>query len=144
MLDIPMAPGRHFVLVVDHDPHRGRALLSKLRSAGCYVSWAVSGGDALQYIVENEPDAVVAEWALPDMSGPELARRIKTARFATKVILEKDGVDWRDLREAFEAAADDLLPLPPAVPPLLVSLERPDSWTTRPRRTSGSRLALTS
>jgi DNA-binding response OmpR family regulator len=87
------------------------------------VSLASSGADALQYVEENEPDAVVAKWDLPDMTGPELVRRIMSSRFGTKVILEKDGGDWRSLRQTLEVGGEDLLTHPLSAAALLRSLE---------------------
>ncbi len=133
---LPTASAKPFVLVVDGNAYRGLELVAELRSAGCRVSWAPMGSDALRYILWNGPDAVIADWFLPDTTGPELARRIKSNPFAPKVILGRDQVDWRDLREAFEAAADDVLPRPLSMDALLESLERQDSWTGRPCESS--------
>jgi CheY-like chemotaxis protein len=114
---------KQFVLVVDSDCHGGRSLLSELRSLGCYVSLASSGTEALQYVEDNEPDAVVADWNLPDMSGLELARRIKSMRFATKVVLEKEGADWRSLRQTLEVGGEELLSRPVSAATVLRRLE---------------------
>jgi CheY-like chemotaxis protein len=123
-MNIPLESGRHFVLVVDSDCHRGRRVQLDLKAKGCYATFVSSGQEALRFVRENEPDAVLSDWALTDMAGPELARQIKCARFATRVILEKDDVDWRALRQAYEVAADDLLSRSQSSGQVLSTLER--------------------
>lgn len=123
-MDLRISPGRRFVLVVDGDCHRARSRLSELRTSGCYAASAASGAEAVTYVIENEPDAVVSDWNLPDMSGPDLARRVKSARFATKVFLQKEGVDIRSLRQTLEAGGEDLLSRSSPIADLLRSLER--------------------
>jgi DNA-binding NtrC family response regulator len=139
-MKLGIGPDRHFVLVVDSDCRRGRDVQSTLKAMGCYAAFASSGQEALCFVREYEPDAVVSDWALSDMAGPQLAREIKCARFATKVILEKDEVDWRALRQAYEVAADDLLSRPQLGGQLLASLKRPADRRERRSQNSGERL----
>jgi CheY-like chemotaxis protein len=84
-------------------------LLSALRSFGCYAARATTGAEGLRYVRENEPDAVVGDWNLSDMTGPEFARRVKSARFETKVLLQKEGADARSLRKTLECGGEELL-----------------------------------
>jgi len=102
-------PRKEFVLVVDSDCLRGRALLTRLRAIGYYVASFARGEDALKFAAENDPDAIVSEWSLSDMRGVELARRAKMQSFATKVILLSDQADWRALRETLECGGEDVV-----------------------------------
>ena len=113
-MDLQISPGRHYVLVVDGDCYRARAVVTELRTSGCYVATAVTGAEALRYVIENEPDAVVADWDLPDMTGPDFVRRVKSVRFATKIYLYKDRTDVSSLRQTLACGGEDLLsrPLP--------------------------------
>lgn len=111
-----------FVLVADGEPHQARVLVSRLAEWGCYASAALSGKDALRFIAENDPDAVVADWSLPDMEGPELARRVRADGYAAAVILLWADADWKQLRRALECGANDLLGRPFTLDRLLWSL----------------------
>jgi two-component system cell cycle response regulator CtrA len=142
MMELGISPGGQFVLVVDSDCRRGRGVQSDLRAKGCYATFASSGQEALRFAREYEPDAVVSDWALSDMGGPELVRQIKSARFETKVILEKDDVDWRALRQAYEVAADDLLSRPELSEELLTSLKRPAPGPRNRRRNPVERIPV--
>lgn len=123
-MNISAGSHKQFILVVDRDCYRGRSLVSGLRALGCYVSLASSGSEALQYVAENEPDAVAVDWSLPDMPGLELARRIKSHWFATKIVLGKGDADWRSLRQTLEVGGEDLLSHPLKASTVLRSLTR--------------------
>ncbi len=119
-----MAAPNYFVLVVDSDCYRGRLLVSQLTDARCYAARARRGEDALRFVRENEPDAVVCDWRLEDMSGLEFLRRIKEQSFPTKVILASDQADWQLLRRTLESGGEDLLGRPLALGHLLRTLGR--------------------
>lgn len=123
-MELEISPGRHFVLVVDGDVHRGRALVSELRTAGCYAASATSASEALRYVLENEPDAIVSEWELPDMAAVELCRRIKSARWGTRVILHHEAADSSALRRTLESGGEDLLSRPTSAKAVLGLLAR--------------------
>jgi DNA-binding response OmpR family regulator len=123
---------------VDPDSRRARALASGLRSRGCYVASALSGEEALRYTAENEPDAILAEWDLPDLAGPEFARRVRIAGFAATVALLREGADWLHLRRTMECGGDDLLGRPCTLDQVVRSLCRCAQAAARFR---GARLA---
>ena len=117
-------PGGQYVLVVDGDFHRGKALVSEMRASGCYAATATSGAEALRYVAENEPDAVVSEWELPDMTGLELVRRMTLEEASTKAILHREKADWHQLRQTLECGGEDLLSNPVHATELLRALTR--------------------
>ncbi len=65
------------VLVVDDTPGNRYAVSRLLRGAGMRVSEAASGEQALRQVADV-PDLVVLDINLPDMTGYEVCRRIKT------------------------------------------------------------------
>jgi two-component system OmpR family response regulator len=123
-MKLTMGLWRLFVLVVDSEGHRRQALVGALRALGAYVGCASSGEEALRYVNENEPDALLSDWTLPDMEGLELARRITQGRFRPRFILQKEGADWRSLRETLECGGEDVLSYPFTMDELLRSLRR--------------------
>ena len=123
-MELEISSGRHFILVVDADTHRGRALARDLRTAGCYAASATSATEALRYALQNEPDAVVSGWEFVDMSAVELCRRIKSARWATKVILHQEGAKPASLRLTLENGGEDVLSEPVSAGTVLRLLAR--------------------
>jgi PAS domain S-box-containing protein len=64
------------ILYVDDDEDHRRLLGRVFRDAGYRVSEAATGGDALRLCLD-QPDVIVLDVRLPDMSGFEVCRRIK-------------------------------------------------------------------
>ncbi len=119
-----MAASNYFVLVVDSDCHRGRLLVSQLTNARCYAARAHRGQDALQFVRDNAPDAVICNWRLEDMSGLELLQRIKKESLPTKVILASEQADWQHLRQTLASGGEDLLDRPYSLDHLFRTLGR--------------------
>lgn len=67
---------RH-ALVVESNPQSMSTMRVMLRKLGCQVATAESGADALEALVRQEFDFVFMELSLPDITGPELAGRIR-------------------------------------------------------------------
>src|SRR5262245_4862463 len=67
------------ILVVD-DEEAGRFVKAQtLRRAGYHVVEAATGADALMLAMKERPDLVVLDVNLPDISGLEVCRRLRTA-----------------------------------------------------------------
>ncbi len=73
------------VLNVDDSESNLRAKSHVLRGAGFDVCEAMTGRDALRLVAERAPALVLLDVHLPDISGLEVCRRIKSAP-ATKRI----------------------------------------------------------
>jgi DNA-binding response OmpR family regulator len=105
------------VLAVDGD----EVLLALLRLAlsgdGVDVT-TVSGGSAgLAAIEEHEPDLVVLDTVLPDLSGYEVLRRLRERSDVPAIVLSgRDG--HVDKVRAFELGADDYVTKPFSLPEL--------------------------
>lgn len=77
------------VLLVDDDPGAGNALSAILRKIGCDVSYVGSGAEALE-VVADEPDwfdLIITDLAMPEMSGLDLAGRLRALGFARPIVL---------------------------------------------------------
>ena len=105
------------VLAIDGD----EVLLALLRLAlsgdGVDVT-TVSGGSAgLAVIEEHEPDLVVLDTVLPDLSGYEVLRRLRERTDVPAIVLSgRDG--HVDKVRAFELGADDYVTKPFSLPEL--------------------------
>ncbi len=67
-----------YVLVVDDEPLLCRMVSAMLMRAGYDTSIATNGRDALQSVVQRAPDIITLDVMMPDMSGIEVARQLRT------------------------------------------------------------------
>ncbi|HIK37036.1 MAG: response regulator [Geminocystis sp.] len=65
------------VLVVDDLPSELELIAQYLASAGYEVTKASNGKEALEKVMTDKPDAIVADWMMPEMGGLDLCRQLK-------------------------------------------------------------------
>jgi signal transduction histidine kinase len=76
------------ILLVDDDPMVAETTVSMLEVLGHRVKVASSGGRALEMLVaDTNVDLVITDYAMPGMTGKELARRIRETRPNLPVVL---------------------------------------------------------
>jgi two-component system KDP operon response regulator KdpE len=109
------------VLVVDDEPQILRALTSTLRSAGYDVSTASTAEEALTLAAVRPPDAVILDLMLPDRSGTDVCRELRTWSHVPILVLSAVG-DEREKVKALDAGADDYVTKPFGVEELLARL----------------------
>jgi len=99
------------VLVVDDHPAFRRALTSALRMVdGVEVAGEAGGGVAACRMVEElEPDLVLMDLSMPDMSGIEAMRQIHDKRRSLPVVILTAHADPGVEREALAAGASGFL-----------------------------------
>ncbi len=68
---------KRIVLLVDDEVHILKVLALKLQNAQFEVRTASNGGEALQDVQEHLPDLVITDFAMPVMTGLELARKLR-------------------------------------------------------------------
>ncbi len=102
------------VLVVDDSPVSRKLLEHTLAAAPYTLSFAKDGADALRLFAERPPDLVIADWELPDISGPELCRIVRStfATAYTYLVLLTSNSDKKSIAEGLAAGADDYLTKP--------------------------------
>jgi two-component system KDP operon response regulator KdpE len=109
------------VLVVDDEPQFLRALATNLGGAGYVVETAATAADALSAAALTRPDAVVLDLVLPDGSGTEVCRELRTWSEAPIVVVSAVG-DEAEKIAALDAGADDYVTKPFAIGELLARL----------------------
>ena len=109
------------VLVVDDEPQILRALETTLRGAGYDVETAADGETALTRAAARPPEAVILDLVLPDRSGIEVCRELRTWLEAPILVLSAVGEE-RDKVEALDAGADDYVTKPFGIDELLARL----------------------
>ena len=137
-----MGQSQPCVLVVEDEGAQREVLKYNLEAEGFDVVMAENGDEALLLVAEEDPDLIVLDWMLPNVSGIEICRRIK-ADPATRpipiVMLSARG-DEVDRVRGLETGADDYVVKPYSVVELMARL-RTQLRRTRPA-TMGERLSF--
>ncbi len=109
------------ILAVDDEPEILRALETILRGAGYEVETAASGELALAQATLRPPDAVLLDLVLPDRTGIEVCRELRTWTQAPILILSVVGEEQEKVA-VLDAGADDYVTKPFGVSELLARL----------------------
>jgi two-component system KDP operon response regulator KdpE len=99
------------VLVVDDERQILRALEMKLRGAGYAVDTAATARDALAQAAMRPPEAVILDLLLPDGSGTDVCRELRTWCTAPILVLSAVGEEKEKIA-ALDAGADDYVTKP--------------------------------
>jgi CheY-like chemotaxis protein len=68
---------RYQVLVVDDEPLLCRMVSAMLKRVGYEIRTAYNGTEALQAVAEQLPDLITLDVMMPDISGLDVARRLR-------------------------------------------------------------------
>jgi len=102
------------ILVVDNDAPTRRLLFAALSSESLYEVVTARNAEEALAVFQSSPgfDLLLTELALPQMSGTELARRVRQAGSSIPVILLTSMRTDGTIAAALEAGADDYLQKP--------------------------------
>ena len=102
------------LLVVEDDPAVARVVQQRLQQAGFTVHAESSGTSALVYAAEHQPDLVILDVRLPDLSGYEVCKRLRALCHPWSVpVLMLTGMDRpSDQLRGFAFGADAYLTKP--------------------------------
>jgi len=108
----PVAATR--ILVVDDDEQNVELLEAYLTAAGYQVLRAHDGASALRQVAEHDPDLVLLDIMMPDISGYEVCKRIRKtpASAAIPVLMVTALGALKDIERGIEAGTDDFLTKP--------------------------------
>jgi two-component system KDP operon response regulator KdpE len=109
------------ILVVDDEQQILRALSTSLRGAGYEVETAASAEVALAAAAMRPPEAVILDLVLPDGTGLDVCRELRTWSTAPVIILSAVGEE-REKVAALDAGADDYVTKPVGIDELLARL----------------------
>jgi DNA-binding response OmpR family regulator len=108
--DTPRASGR--VVVVEDDPLQAESLAFILRQEGYVVDLAATGAEGLAVArSQPAPDTVLLDVALPDLSGVEVARRLRAGSNVPIIMLTARRNEI-DKITGLDAGADDYVTKP--------------------------------
>ena len=114
------------VLFVDDDAALGKMFADFLCGSGYHARTSETGAEALQQLVEFQPQLVVLDIGLPDISGLEILRQIRTNPSTRDVLVilitGSSGLEMKI--EGFKTGANDFLSKPINLRELLLKVER--------------------
>ncbi len=113
------------ILVVEDEKDLQEVLTYNLRQAGHIPIVVASGRDAISAVADHHPDLVLLDLMLPDASGIEVCRRLKSemdTRDLPIVMVTAKG-DEVDRVVGFELGADDYVVKPYSLRELLLRIE---------------------
>jgi len=122
------------VLVVDDEAQIRRALRSVLTAGHFEVVLAESGAQGLERAVDRTPDLVILDLSMPDMSGLDVARELRSWYTGPILVLSVRDADT-DKIAALDLGADDYLTKPFSAGELLARVR------ALMRRSSGVKVA---
>ncbi|MEN8656929.1 phosphate regulon transcriptional regulator PhoB [Marivita sp.] len=121
------------VLVVEDEPAQREVLGYNLEAEGFRVAKAENGEEALILVDEEQPDIIVLDWMLPNVSGIEVCRQLKTRSDTRNVpiIMLSARSEEVDRVRGLETGADDYVIKPYSVVELMARV-RAQLRRTRP------------
>ena len=120
-----MSPSRKPVVLVVEDEAAQREILQyNLRAGGFAVVLAETGNEALLKVEEEQPDLILLDWMLPNVSGIELCRQLKARRRtrAIPVVMLSARGEEPDRVRGLETGADDYVVKPYSMAELMARL----------------------
>ena len=102
------------VLVVEDDKDIQEIIEYNFTSEGYEVITCSDGEDALDIIRHETPDLVILDWMLPNLSGSEILRQVRSSKKIRKtpIIMLTARTEEIDKLKAFDTGADDYITKP--------------------------------
>ena len=116
---------RPTVLLVEDEPAQRELLAYNLEAEGFDVITADNGEDGLILVDENDPDLIVLDWMMPQLSGIEVCRRLKSNSKTRHipVIMLSARAEEVDRVRGLETGADDYVVKPYSVIELMARVK---------------------
>ena len=108
---------RPTVLLVEDEPAQRHVLVYNFEAEGFDVITADNGEDGLLLVEENQPDLIILDWMIPQLSGLEVCRRLKLNPKTRQipVIMLSARAEEVDRVRGLETGADDYVVKPYSV-----------------------------
>ena len=112
------------ILVIDDDNDMCLLLNRFLSRHGYEVAGMNSGGAAIEWMKKNQPDLVLCDFRLEDMTGAEILEKIKDTYPGTPVIIITGYSDVKDAVEVMKNGAYDYVTKPLFPDEILLSIKK--------------------
>ena len=116
-----MSTPRANLLVIEDDPQIQRFLATALEAHGYALSAAQTGNEGLALAATRQPDILIVDLGLPDISGLDVIRRVREW-YARPIIVLSARDKETDKVAALDLGADDYLTKPFGIGELLARL----------------------
>ena len=102
------------ILLVEDDPAISEMLQSFLLNKNYKVKVAESGGVSFKVLADRNPDLIVLDWMLPDISGPEIISQIRKNKIQRDIpiLMLTARAEETDKVKGLDAGADDYMTKP--------------------------------
>jgi len=107
------------ILIVEDEKEMIRGLKDILEFEGYEVATAETGKEGLLAVSRSEPDCVILDLMLPDISGYEVCEQIRQKKLHTPILMLTAKAQEYDKIRGFKVGADDYLTKPFSVGELL-------------------------
>ena len=107
-----MAARRNRILIVEDDPAVAQSLKAGLERDGYAVTWKASGSDAVAYARDRQPDLILLDIRLPDLSGFDVCRELRRLGQRQPIIMLTVRGEETDKVLGLEVGADDYVTKP--------------------------------
>lgn len=97
------------VLIIEDDSFLQGLAANKLTKSDFDVMTSKNGEDAMTKLAENKFDCVLLDLMLPDISGFEILKNLKTNHSKTPVIVFSNLSDDKDIKKAMDMGATEYL-----------------------------------
>jgi two-component system OmpR family response regulator len=100
------------ILVVDDEPNVRDLLTTSLRFAGFAVRAVSNGTAAISAVLEEEPDLIILDVMLPDMSGFGVAKRLRASTYTSPILFLTAKDSTEDKITGLTVGGDDYVTKP--------------------------------
>ena len=103
-----------YILIADDEPNQLELMAFNLESAGFSTIRAQNGKEVLKLVEEKNPDLIILDWMMPNMSGIDVCRALRS-RFETKllpIIILSARSEEGDKLMGLDTGADDYISKP--------------------------------
>lgn len=100
------------ILLVEDDPTYGRTIKQCLSTDGHVVDCVTTATEAAEYLQRYGYDLIVLDWMLPDLSGPDLCKSLRSNGIDVPVLMLTAKSEIDDTVIGLDSGADDYLGKP--------------------------------
>jgi DNA-binding response OmpR family regulator len=111
------------ILLVEDDPKLSQFIASELSLEGYQVTVATNGLDGLTIARDTQPDLVILDWMLPEISGLDVCTRLRKTGVRVPIIMLTARDEISDRVTGLNAGSDDYLIKPFSIEELLARIK---------------------